>query len=107
MVQYDEKPRRLPVKVRVTENGKPVLTNGKAWFKNQPYNFDSAAGIDYTVDVSKPEGKRVSIKSFSDGRPFEMNRPIRLQLILTGETVAVAILQKVLALAKMNYQSRL
>ena len=42
--------------------------------KNQPYNFDSAAGIDYIVDVSKPEGKRVLIKSFSDGRPFEMNK---------------------------------
>ena len=44
------------LKYRVSENGKPVLTKGKAWLKNQPYNFDSAAGIDYTVDVSKPEG---------------------------------------------------
>ncbi len=46
----------------------------KSWLRNQPYNFDSAAGIDYTVDVSKPEGKRVSIKSFSNGNPFEMNK---------------------------------
>ncbi len=37
------------------------------------YNYDSAAGIDYTVDVSKPEGQRINIKGFSDGRPFDMN----------------------------------
>ncbi len=37
------------------------------------YNYDSAAGIDYTVDVSKPEGQRINIKGFSDGRAFDMN----------------------------------
>lgn len=34
------------------------------------YNFSSAAGIDYTVDVSKSPGNRVSIQSFSDGSSF-------------------------------------
>jgi 2',3'-cyclic-nucleotide 2'-phosphodiesterase/3'-nucleotidase len=58
------------LKFRTGKDGKPVLTNGVAWLKNQPYNFDSAAGIDYTVDVSKPEGSRITISSFSDGRPF-------------------------------------
>jgi 2',3'-cyclic-nucleotide 2'-phosphodiesterase/3'-nucleotidase len=62
------------LKFRLGKDGKPVLTDGKAWLKNQPYNFDSAAGIDYIVDVSKPEGKRVNIISFSDGRPFEKNK---------------------------------
>jgi len=64
----------LMLKLRTDKEGKPVLNNGKAWLKNQPYNFDSAAGIDYTVDVSKPEGSRVIIKGFSDGRKFEMNK---------------------------------
>ena len=59
------------LKFQVSKDGKPVMKNGQAWLKNQPYNFDSAAGIDYTVDVSKPEGKRVTIKSFSNGNPFE------------------------------------
>jgi 2',3'-cyclic-nucleotide 2'-phosphodiesterase/3'-nucleotidase len=59
------------LKFQVARDGKPVMKNGQAWLKNQPYNFDSAAGIDYTVDVSKPEGKRVTIKSFSNGNPFE------------------------------------
>lgn len=34
------------------------------------YNFSSAAGINYTVDVSRVPGDRVSIQSFSDGSPF-------------------------------------
>jgi 2',3'-cyclic-nucleotide 2'-phosphodiesterase/3'-nucleotidase len=34
------------------------------------YNFSSAAGIKYTVDVTKPDGERVNIKSLSSGSPF-------------------------------------
>lgn len=34
------------------------------------YNFSSAAGIMYTVDVTRPPGDRVSIHKFSDGSPF-------------------------------------
>jgi 2',3'-cyclic-nucleotide 2'-phosphodiesterase/3'-nucleotidase len=67
-------PDDLLLKYRISKDGKPVLTNGKAWLRNQPFNFDSAAGINYTVDISKPEGNRVSIKSFSNGNPFEMNK---------------------------------
>jgi 2',3'-cyclic-nucleotide 2'-phosphodiesterase/3'-nucleotidase len=36
------------------------------------YNYDSAAGINYTVDVSKPAGERLEITGFSDGRSFSM-----------------------------------
>lgn len=35
------------------------------------YNFDSAAGIDYIVDVTKPKGERVTITRMSDGRKFD------------------------------------
>jgi len=38
------------------------------------YNFESAAGIDYVVDVTKPLGLRVIIKSFSNGKSFELNK---------------------------------
>lgn len=62
------------LKFQRTKNGVILIRNGEAWLKNQPYNFDSAAGIDYVVDASKPEGKRVTIKSFSDGTPFDMNK---------------------------------
>jgi 2',3'-cyclic-nucleotide 2'-phosphodiesterase/3'-nucleotidase len=67
-------PGALLLKLRVGKNGKPVLTNYKAWFKNQSYNFDSAAGINYTVDVSRPEGDRITITGFTDGRPFDKNK---------------------------------
>ena len=40
-------------------------------FKNLTFNFDSAAGIDYEVDVTKPDGQKVHILQLSDGRPFE------------------------------------
>lgn len=71
-------PNDLLLKLRLGKDGKPVLTNGKAWFKNQSYNFDSAAGINYTVDVSKTEGSRIIITGFSDGRPFERNKMYRV-----------------------------
>jgi len=35
------------------------------------YNLDSAAGINYSVDPSKPYGQRIRIYSFADGSQFE------------------------------------
>jgi 2',3'-cyclic-nucleotide 2'-phosphodiesterase/3'-nucleotidase len=73
-----KKPDDHMLKYRLDKAGKPVITNGRAWLRNQSYNFDSATGIDYTVDVTKPEGSRITIKSFSDGRPFEKERMYRV-----------------------------
>ena len=67
-------PADLLLKLRTGKDGKPTIINDKAWFKNQSYNFDSAAGINYTVDVSKPEGARIEIKGFTDGRSFDRNK---------------------------------
>ena len=36
-------------------------------------DYDSAAGIIYEVDVTRPMGKRVSIASMADGSPFSMD----------------------------------
>jgi 5''-nucleotidase/2'',3''-cyclic phosphodiesterase and related esterases len=47
--------------------------DGKLVTANPSYNYDSAAGIDYTVDVSKPAGARVTISKLSDGRPFALD----------------------------------
>jgi len=41
--------------------------------KNRYYNFDTAEGIDYIVDVSKPVGERITIEGFSAGRVFDEN----------------------------------
>ena len=40
-------------------------------FKNLAFNFDSAAGIDYEVDVTKPDGQKVHILRMSNGEPFD------------------------------------
>ena len=36
-------------------------------FRNPSFNFDSAAGIIYTVDVTKPYGK-ITIERMADGK---------------------------------------
>ncbi len=69
-----KKPGDLLLKLQLGSDGKPLIVNGRARFKNQPYNFDSAAGIDYTVDVSKPAGSRVHITGMTDGAPFLKNK---------------------------------
>lgn len=46
----------------------PSLADNR--LKNPSYNFDSAAGIDYTVDITKPRGEKITITSLSDGTPF-------------------------------------
>lgn len=40
-------------------------------FKNFTFNFDSAAGIDYEVDVTRPQGNRVKIIRLSNGLAFD------------------------------------
>ncbi|MGB5287239.1 MAG: bifunctional metallophosphatase/5'-nucleotidase [Ignavibacteriaceae bacterium] len=37
------------------------------------YNYSSAAGINYTVDVSKPSGDKVTITTLANGAPFDQN----------------------------------
>ena len=43
----------------------------RAAFKNMTFNFDSACGIDYEVDVTKPDGEKVRILRMSNGEPFD------------------------------------
>lgn len=46
-------------------------TGQKRWsFVGRSYNFDSAAGLVYTVDVTKDKGRRVVIESLADGTEF-------------------------------------
>ncbi len=49
-------------------------------FKYLTFNFDSAAGIDYVVDVTKPDGQKVIIKQFSNGRPFKEDEWYRVAM---------------------------
>jgi hypothetical protein len=38
------------------------------------YNWDSAAGINYVVNIAKPAGERVEITSMADGSKFDANK---------------------------------
>ena len=54
-------------------DGKPTLdtrTNLPAT-KVATYNYDSVAGLKYTVDVTKPAGERITILSMDDGSAFD------------------------------------
>lgn len=52
----------------------------RAFFQNYSFNFDSAAGIIYTVDVTKPIGERVHIVSMADGTPFDPAKNYKVAL---------------------------
>lgn len=59
--------------LRISE-GANLRYSGSAWSFDYPsFNFDSAAGLDYSVDVRKPFGSRIRIKSLSDGSAFDEN----------------------------------
>ena len=47
-------------------------------FKNLTFNFDSAAGIDYIVDVTKPDGQKVNILKLSNGKVFDENKTYKV-----------------------------
>ena len=43
-------------------------------FMNYTFNFDSAAGIDYVVDLTKPAGQKVNILQMTNGEPFDESK---------------------------------
>ena len=51
-----------------------VNDNQRTGFKNMTFNFDSAVGIDYEVDVTKPDGEKVNIIRMSNGKKFEKDK---------------------------------
>lgn len=57
-----------------------VGKNNRVRFKNPFYNYSSAAGINYIVDVSKPIGKRITIKSLESGKKFKLNKKYKVAI---------------------------
>lgn len=62
------------------DNGKIVMNDHGPVSKTFTYNYTCAAGIRYTVDVSEPEGRRVTILSMSDGTPFDLNKEYKVAI---------------------------
>ena len=69
---YDKWVRLEDGHVLYIKDAPDARTGARKWsFVNRSYNFDTAAGIIYTVDVSKPVGERVNIISMSGGEAFD------------------------------------
>lgn len=53
---------------------------GRPFFVNPTFNFDSALGIDYEVDVTKPAGEKVKILQMTSGEPFSLDAEYKVAL---------------------------
>lgn len=55
--------------LRLNDNSKD--DQQRTGFQYYTFNFDSACGIDYEVDLTKPDGEKVKILQLSNGTPFD------------------------------------
>ncbi len=65
---------------QLSASGKPVFDPNTKIVQTmmQFFNYDSAAGINYTVDLSKPMGQKVQISGMSDGQAFDLNKKYKV-----------------------------
>ncbi len=59
--------------LKIVDQADPRTGQERWSFVGRSYNFDSAGGLIYDVDVTKPAGERVIIKSLADGGAFDLN----------------------------------
>lgn len=50
------------------------------YIKNPTYDFESAHGIDYEVDITQEKGCRINILQCTDGEPFELDKRYRVAM---------------------------
>ncbi len=73
---------------------KDYSKGGMCWkIAKSPANFDSAAGICYSVDVTKPYGARVNITSMADGSAFSLDREYKVAVTSYRATGSGGLLQ--------------
>jgi 2',3'-cyclic-nucleotide 2'-phosphodiesterase / 3'-nucleotidase len=66
---------------RTNERGQKVVQNrGRGILRSSFYNFDSAAGIHYQVDLTKTPGDRINIISMEDGSDFSYDKWYRVAI---------------------------
>lgn len=83
------------------KTGKPKLN-----FAKSPANFDSAAGINYTVDITKPSGSRISISGMADGSAFSLSQTYNVA-ITSYRASGTGGLLKAAGINPRNLESRL
>ena len=62
------------LKFNCDSDGQLVLSHGKPQLAASYYNFSSAAGIIYTIDLTKTVGEKVTILSMANGNPFDLKK---------------------------------
>ena len=76
-------------------------------FNSPHFNFDSAAGIKYEVDITKSEGDKIHIISLSDGSAFDMEATYKVALTSYRASGGGDLLQKGAGIAKEEMEDRI
>ena len=88
-------------------NAPDPRTGALRWsFVGRTYNFDSAGGLRYTVDVTRPKGSRVKVESLADGTEF--NPDVWYNVMMTSYRVSGGggLLQKATLQSKEEIEER-
>lgn len=86
----------------------PMKNNpNRMGFKNFIFNFDSAAGIKYTVDVTKPEGEKINIECMSNGKAFSYDELYTVAMTAYRANGGGELLTKGAGLSKEEIDSRI
>ena len=82
--------------------------NQTGWsFVHRTYNFDSAAGINYTVDITQPFGKRITIESMADGGAFDPDADYTVAMTSYRASGAGGILTKGAGIPEEELEKRI
>ncbi len=76
-------------------------------FTNFIFNFDSAYGLRYEVDVTKPAGKKVNIKSMADGSSFDLAHTYTVAMTAYRANGGGELLTKGVGLSKKEIEERI
>ena len=80
----------------------------KWWSFNHPsFNFDSAAGIKYEVDITKNDGERINIISLADGSDFVLDERYKVALTSYRASGGGYLLEKGAGIPKEEMEGRL
>ena len=76
-------------------------------FNHASFNFDSAAGIIYEVDITKDYGERINIISMADGSNFDRNATYKVALTSYRASGGGYLLEHGAGIAKEDIQGRI
>ena len=81
--------------------------SGRMHFNKPSYNFDSAAGIIYEVNITKPVGERMHILSLADGTAFNLDKTYKVALTSYRASGGGYLLEKGAGIPKEQMEARI